>query len=631
MIYKPVPLDHLRNRHFFVFDAIAIVFASYLSYVLRFETWQFPTFHQQSLIIFSICAVLAVPLIFHSVGVYSRYWKYASLNDFILICLSVVVATAAASLMTIGVIWLGKLSAVFPRSIPFLFFMIALGAVFLPRLFVRVFHLMRGRVNGTRQRQPGRRIAIMGAGDAGEILVRELKQNTRIQHEIVAFLDDNPRKHGVRIHGIRVIGGRQKIPHLQTELGVSELIIAMPSIDGRMVREIVQLSEKAGLKAKIIPGLQELLEGENLFGQLRSVAIEDLLRRQPIKTDFSAVQNLLQGRRVLITGGGGSIGSELCRQIIRCQPSELVLLGHGENSIFGIFHELKRLKIETKITAVIADIRFEKRIKQVFAQFQPEVVFHAAAHKHVPLMEANPVEAITNNVLGTRNLLTAALEQDVDHFVMISTDKAVNPTNVMGASKRSAELLVHHAAERSGKAYVAVRFGNVLGSRGSVVLTFQDQIKRGGPVTVTHPEMTRFFMTIPEAVQLVLQAAVLGNGGEVFVLDMGQPVKILDLAKDLITLSGLEVDRDIKIEFVGLRPGEKLYEELFVKGEDYQRTRHEKIFLAANASNLIPAALETRIGRLIEAAEENHLNLLMEELHELVPEFSHNGSVPQRR
>ncbi len=336
----------------------------------------------------------------------------------------------------------------------------------------------------------------------------------------------------------------------------------------------------------------------------------------------AAIQASLQGKRVLVTGAGGSIGSELCRQIIRNQPAQLILLGHGENSIFTILQELRHLNLPAVgLIPVIADIRFPDRLFSVFEKHHPEIVFHAAAHKHVPLMELNVADAVTNNILGTRNLLEASLATGTESFIMISTDKAVNPTSIMGVTKRVAELLVHQAARRSGRPYAAVRFGNVLGSRGSVVLTFKNQIARGGPVTVTHPEMTRYFMTIPEAVQLVLQARVQGVGGEVFVLDMGQPVRIVDLARDLIQLSGLEVGRDIDIVFTGVRPGEKLFEELFVDGENHRRTSHEKIFIAKNAGSLVPENLEDDINQLSMAAYDGNDGLIYDILGQLVPEY----------
>jgi FlaA1/EpsC-like NDP-sugar epimerase len=399
----------------------------------------------------------------------------------------------------------------------------------------------------------------------------------------------------------------------------------MPTASGKTIREIVSICESVQVQTKIIPGIYELLGGTVRVNQLRDVEIEDLLRREPVQTDIAAVKELIQGKRVLITGSGGSIGRELCRQVFRCGPAELILLGHGENSIFAIHNELNQLGHSLspaanghksngtastlyssiklpRLVPVIADIRFLDRLQLIFEQYRPEIVFHAAAHKHVPLMEANPAEAVTNNIIGTRNLLTAALAVDVQRFVMISTDKAVNPTNIMGASKRAAELLVHRAGRESGRPYVAVRFGNVLGSNGSVVLTFKQQIAAGGPVTVTHPDMRRYFMTIPEAVQLVLQAATLGKGDEVFILDMGEPVKIVDLARDLIELSGLEVGRDIDIVFTSPRPGDKLFEELFINGEKHARTCHEKIFISKQAGNFIPSNSVAVLANLAAAA-----------------------------
>jgi FlaA1/EpsC-like NDP-sugar epimerase len=399
----------------------------------------------------------------------------------------------------------------------------------------------------------------------------------------------------------------------------------MPTASGKVVREIKEMCEKVKVKTRIIPGIYELLDGKVSVSQIRDVDIEDLLRRDPVQTDLHAVRALLNDQRVLITGGGGSIGSELCRQILRFEPAQLVVVGHGENSVFDIHYELlafvRREKLQTQIESVIADVRFAQRMDEIMCTYQPHIIFHAAAHKHVPLMELNPGEAITNNVQGTQNVLNAALKTGVERFVMVSTDKAVNPTSVMGASKRAAELLVHQAARRSGKPYVAVRFGNVLGSRGSVVPTFKQQIAIGGPVTITDPDMTRFFMTIPEAVQLLLQAAVLGSGGDVFVLDMGEPVKIMDLAQDLIELSGLRLDHDIDIIYTGIRPGEKLYVELFVDGESYDVTRHEKIFIATHASALVPERLDERIDVLIAAAQGQDKLAVISSLKSLVPEF----------
>jgi FlaA1/EpsC-like NDP-sugar epimerase len=424
------------------------------------------------------------------------------------------------------------------------------------------------------------------------------------------------------IHGLPVIGGQNDIPRAAQEREADLLILAIPSSTGKIIREITSISDRIGLETKIIPSINEILDGNISAYQLRDVDIVDLLRREPVRTDLHVVRQLVAGRRVLVTGGGGSIGSELCRQLLHCDPKELIILGHGENSVFEIFHGLRQSGLNgPKITPVIADTRFPRRIKILFEKYKPEIVFHAAAHKHVSLMEFNPSEAVTNNVQGTRYLLEAAQEVGVRRFLMISTDKAVNPTSVMGASKRVAELLVHQAARKSGNPYVTVRFGNVLGSRGSVVLTFKKQIAAGGPVTVTHPEVERYFMTIAEATQLVLQAAALGTGGEVFVLDMGEPVKILDMAKDMIRLSGYEVERDIKIDFIGLRPGDKLFEELFINGEDRRRTVHEKIFVAKNAGQFIPGCFYKGVSALEGAADRNDAQAIILCLKALVPEF----------
>ncbi len=408
----------------------------------------------------------------------------------------------------------------------------------------------------------------------------------------------------------------------------------MPTAPGKTIREIVRICEAAGVKTKTVPGIYELLDGSVGVNQLRNVRIEDLLRREPVQTDTRAVQALLQGKRVLVTGGGGSIGSELCRQILHCRPAQLVLMGHGENSVFSVSQELQRhlhvIGQQTELLSVVADIRFARQLHAIFGQYRPQVVFHTAAHKHVPLMELNPVEAITNNVLGTQNVVRASLAHDVEHFVFVSTDKAVNPTSIMGASKRMAELLVLEAGALSPHCYAVVRFGNVLGSRGSVILTFKQQIAAGGPVTITDPDMTRYFMTIPEAVQLVLQAAELGSGGEIFVLDMGEPVRIMDLAQDLIELSGLEVGRDIDIQIAGRRPGEKLHEELFVAGQHYERTSHGMIFIAANGAHGPTPQLAGQVERLAAAARRNDVVAIRRLLKTFIPEYEPAESAPMQ-
>jgi FlaA1/EpsC-like NDP-sugar epimerase len=624
-------LTFLRNRHFFILDALALSVTPFLALLLRTEKGSdlscfFSNTNTQNcffvgLVTYTVLALAIRLAVFYGYGLYSRYWRYASVDEMS----QIFFAVATSSLIIIILFFIAYAFDLpflkLPRSVPFIDAMLVMiylgGSRFSLRFAVRWRRI--------RPKENARRVAIMGAGDAGAMIVRELQNNPQVNMVPVAFFDDDLGKHDVRIHGIPVLGNRQSIAEGVRSLGIDLLIIAMPTAPGKTIREIVEICEAVQLETKITPGMYEVLDDTVSVSQLRDVDIKDLLRREPVRIDTATVAALLANRRVLVTGSGGSIGSELCRQIMACAPAQLILLGHGENSIFDIYHELRRLQMHkespTVVQAVIADIRFPGRLADIFNQYRPEVVFHTAAHKHVPLMELNPVEAVSNNILGTQNVIKASLQHHVEHFVMISTDKAVNPTGMMGASKRAAELLVHAAAVQSENPYVAVRFGNVLGSRGSVVLTFKEQIAAGGPVTVTHPEMKRYFMTIPEAVQLVLQAAVLGRGGEVFVLDMGEPVRIEDLARDLIELSGLEVGQDIEIVYTGMRPGEKLFEELFVQGEAYERTRHEKIFIAANADTLVPDQLQEHVADLTAAAERNDGEAIRRLLQALIPEF----------
>lgn len=604
-------------------DALLLPIAAYLGFVTRLDSFELGQYWL-GYVLFCALSLLITPLVFYRVGIYSRYWRYASIDELSLLAGAMLAATVMVSSFALVLSALLPMILV-PRSIPLVYLSFGALAVTGPRLIARAIWsrqtiAQRSAAEGV----AASRALIVGAGSAGSMLARELRDNPQLGIEAVGFVDDDPIKQAMIIYSLPVLGTCEDIPRLVHDHAINQVLIAMPSAPGKTIRAVVSQCEKVGVRARIIPAIFELLDGKVSVTQLRDVQIEDLLRRKPVRTNTAAVSDLLRGRRVLVTGGGGSIGSELCRQVLRSEPAELIILGHGENSVFMIENELRKKLAAgsaTKIRSVIADIRFAERIRSVFARHQPEIVFHAAAHKHVPLMEENPSEAITNNVIGTRNLLDAALAAGVQHFVMISTDKAVNPTSVMGASKRVAELLVHQAAGSSGRPYVAVRFGNVLGSRGSVVLTFKQQIAAGGPVTVTHPEMVRFFMTIPEAVQLTLQAATLGHGGEVFTLDMGEPVRIVDLARDMIELSGFEVGHDIDIVFSGMRPGEKLYEELFIPGEDYQRTIHEKIFIARNASTLVPHNLEDQIRVFELAARHDNLPMIMRGLQTLIPTF----------
>lgn len=643
-----------RNRYLFLIDVILIILGAPLSFLIRLDVSPLFIRHVPVLILFAIVGLIIKPFLYWAFGLYRHFWRYASTHELLLIVTAITVSSLVLTVLFLAIILPYGLIYSFPRSVLIIDWLLQLIFVGGIRFLVRVSAEGSGVGENFGQNTRQKRVLIAGAGDAGAMIAREMQYNPGLGIIPIAFTDDDPNKVGKRIHNIPVLGKLRDIPHLVQKWYINEVVIAMPAAPGKVIREIAQACEIANVPSKTIPGIYELLDGTVSINQLRNVEIEDLLRREPIRTDIAAVSELIRDKRVLVTGGGGSIGSELCRQVLRCKPAELTIMGHGENSVFEIYQELykqltrdnqtlmldipksggktvNKAELACSLRAVIADIRFPDHLRSILKEYRPEIVFHAAAHKHVPLMELNPAEAITNNVLGTRNLLDAALAVGVERFVMISTDKAVNPTSIMGTSKRVAELLVLQAAKVSGKPYVAVRFGNVLGSRGSVVLTFKQQIASGGPVTVTHPEMRRYFMSIPEAVQLVLQAAELGQGGEVFVLDMGEPVKIVDLARDLIELSGLTVGRDIDIVFTGIRPGEKLFEELFVPGEVYKQTRHEKIFIAGNASSFVPPCLEEAIKTLEMAVRQNDKTAILHNLQNLIPEFRPTPRIKQEK
>lgn len=592
----------MRNRHFFLIDLLLLTLIPFAALWLRVDD---PRPYLTALIVLMAVTTPFWFAIFVWCGLYTRNWQYASIEELGTLIKAVLFGTLTSNVLLFFVLrpfnWVPDS---FPRSIPLIIGLLVLLAVGGTRYSLRVLNRVR------RQREfadhSHKRVAVIGAGDAGVLIAREMLANPQLGLNPVVFLDDDARKHYTMILGIPVAGGRDALDAVVRVHRVQEAIIAMPTAPGKSIREISADCLKHNLPVKTVPGMFELLGGTVTVSKLRDVEIDDLLRREPIESESAAIAEMLRGKRVLVTGAGGSIGGELCRQIARCAPAHVFLLGHGENSIFDQSNELRAAFPKVPFETVIADVRDAPRLRAVMARYRPELVFHAAAHKHVTLMEANVEDAISNNVVGTRVVLDAAAEHDVETFVMISTDKAVNPVSVMGATKRVAELYVHARALETGKRFVAVRFGNVLGSRGSVVPVFKQQIANGGPVQVTHPDVKRFFMTIPEAVQLVLQAATLGKGGEIFALDMGEPVKIVDLARDMIRLSGLQEGRDIDIEFTGLRPGEKLYEELFVPGEAYERTTREKILVARNGVR--PSAdeyarLYTAIADLIARAQ----------------------------
>jgi FlaA1/EpsC-like NDP-sugar epimerase len=558
-------------------DILLLTISFSLAYAIRFEFGleSIPDlFFEYIPILLTVNVVLKL-LVFSFFKLYHNLWKYASIYEF----LTVIMASAVSNgLLFIYIFFIRSIS---PRSIFIITAMLDVFFIGGSRIAFRIGRRLRD--NKSLSLNNAKRILIIGAGEAGVTIAREMLSHKELQSKPVAFVDENPEKIGKVINGIPVVGNLEKINEIILKKKVDEIIIAIPSAKPSELNKIYEHCasiECKHCKVRILPSVTQLIDGSVMMSKVRDVNIEDLLGREPIVTDLAEICSYIANQTILVTGGGGSIGSELCTQIASFNPKRLIILDNYENNLFWIHGELKRKHQELEIDAVVANIRDLSRMEQIFKTHRPDIVYHAAAHKHVPLMEDHPCEAIKNNVFGTLNVAMCADKYGTKRFVLISTDKAVNPTNVMGATKRIAEMIVQGLNERSNTDYVAVRFGNVLGSNGSVIPLFKKQIEEGGPVTVTHPEVTRFFMTIPEAVSLVLQAAAMAKGGEIFVLDMGQPVKILDLAKNMIRLSGYRPYEDIQIEITGLRPGEKLYEELLMAEEGLQSTKNNKIFIA---------------------------------------------------
>lgn len=607
----------MRNRLFFLLDVLGLSLVPFVVLALRFEGLTWPPGVWALVSVYTLTTLPLRLWFAWRAGLYRCIWQHASIVEAERIL--VAGAYSAAVNFFVGAFLLraaDMTSRRMPYSALVLDAMLSFGVMAGPRLAARFVTVRRRRM------YQGTRTIVVGAGSAGQLIAREALASDRAQFSIVAFVDDDVSKLGMLLGGVRVEGRIDDLPRIIRDFGTQEVIIAMPSARGTLVRRIVEMSTLAGARTRTVPSLTDLASGKIEVNALRPVQIQDLLRRAPITTDLDAVKALTTGKVVVVTGAGGSIGSELCRQIANLKPALLILLDHSENQVFEIESELRRSHPQQRLSPTIADIRDASRIRRIFEKYRPFAVFHAAAHKHVPLMEENVVEAVTNNVLGTRNVVDASIDCDVEHFVLISTDKAVRPTSIMGASKRLAETIVRLAAAREGRHFVAVRFGNVLGSRGSVVPTFLSQIERGGPVTVTHPDMRRYFMTIPEAVQLVLQAGALGQGGELLVLDMGEPVKIADLARDLIRLSGLEEGTDVEIKYTGMRPGEKLYEEVLFGDEDVGETSHPKVIrvLADDPDT----AIEPQINELVRlaSAKPDEDIVLRKMLVDLVPDFN---------
>lgn len=611
----------ILNKRAWIIFAIQIVImvgALLLGYALRFDL-KIPKQYWTTFWAL-LPALLVIKLaIFWNMGLFKGWWRYVSMSDLIVIFKANVFASL--TLVTYAVL-IHRLHNI-PRTVltlDFVFcFMLMGGVRFVTRAFRENYFPMPSS-----KRLEKTRLLVVGAGDAGQMIAREIRQNPRLRAEVVGFLDDDPKKKGERFQGIRVLGRQGSLASVCSKNDVHEVIIAIPSASSREIRRIVERCLEAGVKFKTLPGVGDLIDGKVSVRNIRKVDLEDLLGRESVRLDVEKIRAYLSGKRVLVTGAGGSIGSEICRQVARFAPEKIILFDNAETPLFHIEQELLKNFPNVRLMPIVGDIRYRSRVEAIFDESMPEVVFHAAAYKHVPMMEHNPAEAVNNNVRGTKILADSAHAFGVRNFVMISTDKAVNPTNVMGASKRAAELYVQSLGRRSHTHFVTVRFGNVLGSNGSVVPTFKEQIRKGGPVTVTHPDVTRFFMTIPEASQLVLQAGSMGKGGEIFLLDMGDPVKIVHLAEELIRLSGLVPYEDIDITFTGLRPGEKLYEELLLVGEGAVATAHEKI-MVASAAFYDETVLHQHLEELFKSARAMDLAATVDILKEIVPEYRGAG------
>ena len=586
MFFHIKKLITAKQRKFILIflDIIVIFFTLILAILLRYH----PLTAAQAAIInywWLIPIFIAIKIgTFQNYGMYSFIWRYASVKEL----LSVVKAISISSIFILAFLFFTQSATIPIRSLVFIDWSLSLVFIGALRILLRITkdHLvdLQYLFPFFKVKENKKNILIIGAGDAGEIVAREILRVSYTKYNIVGFVDDEKNKLGQHIHQIPILGTIAAIPYLTIQHNIQEAIIAIPSASGSVIRKIIDICEELDLQFKTTPKLYDLIDGKISISQLRDVRIEDLLGRSVIKTNMKVVSQYLKNATVLITGAGGSIGSELCRQIFAIKPRQIILADHSENNIYQIDMELKSLQStshKVEIIPLVIDVKNKDKLRCIFAQYKPNVIFHAAAYKHVPLMEYNVEEVVQNNVLGTKNLLSLASEFKIKEFVLISTDKAVRPANCMGSTKRLCEVLLQIESAKSPQTkFTAVRFGNVLGSVGSVVPLFKKQIKKGGPITVTDPEMTRYFMTIPEAVSLVIQAGALcENSGEIFILDMGDPIKIVDLAKDMIKLSGLEIGKDIEIKFVGTRPGEKLDEELFYDKKELKQTEHEKIFI----------------------------------------------------
>lgn len=597
-----------------LFDIIAIQLAAFLAILTRFE-FRIHTIEPlfiDTLVHYAVLNTFCSICIFAAYRMYSTLWSFASIMDFFNVVKAVLISSV---FQFIGI---HMLAWPIPRSFIVLYIgWLGIVTVF-PRMMIRI---LRGGRRIPLQAIGKQAIPVMliGAGEAGSIILQEFKNSKFVEKEIVCVIDDDPKKWGTFIHGVPVVGGRRKITQSVVRFGIQEIVLAIPTLKPHERKNIINICQQTGCKMSTLPGIYQLINCDVKVSMLRDVQIEDLLGREAVRTDLESIMSYVKDQKVMVTGGGGSIGSELCRQIADDQPKQLIIIDNYENAAYELQMELGRKHPELDVIVLIVSVQNRRKIREIFEQYKPDLVFHAA-HKHVPLMEYSPCEAIKNNVFGTMNVASEANRSGVKRMVLISTDKAVRPTNIMGASKRICEMVIQTYNQRSKTEYVAVRFGNVLGSNGSVVPLFKQQIREGGPVTVTHPDIIRYFMTIPEAVSLVLQAGAYAQGGEIFILDMGEPVKILDLAENMIRLSGLVPGEDIEIKFTGLRPGEKLYEELLIDDDNKKETANKRIFIG-QPIKIDEAEFDEKMKELEKATFSEDENI-RQVVKKLVPEYT---------
>jgi len=624
LAHQPMALLRFRRPLIILSHLIAFAVSLLLSFLVASnmevkQEWllkQFPP-----LLVFFLLVKLPIFALFKQ---YRGWWRYVGISDLV----GILRASLISTLIIVGLWFLVIVRGEGPIREALRNIANVSQGVFMADMFGTVLLLAGLRMitrlyyEEFRTVEAGRlkRFLIIGAGNTGETLLRDIHRMQVVEYEVIGFIDDDSAKHGISIHGIPVLGTVEQLPEICKSRNIEEIAIAMPSASHQELRRVIQVCEGTKIRFRTVPSLTDIASGRFAVSQIRDVDINDLLGRETVRLDLDLIEAFAKDKTILVTGAGGSIGSEMCRQLCKFNPKLLLLVEQAENPLFYIERELRREYPDVALKAIVCNITDRVRVDEIFRRYKPQIVIHAAAHKHVPLMELNPGEAIKNNIAGTRNVADAAGSHDAANFVMISTDKAVNPTSIMGSSKRVAEMYIQDLNRTSKTHFVTVRFGNVLGSDGSVVPIFKKQIAQGGPVTVTHPEMKRYFMTIPEASQLVLQAATMGKGGEIFVLDMGEPVEIVQLARELITLSGFSPEEDIEIVFTGLRPGEKLFEELSIDGEDMQQTRHPKIGIWMN----IPMDRDKLCGsidELIEIAKTQNHHDIVEKVKELVPEY----------